>query len=254
MEFWLWHSGHSWPAVALLTETSFSKVWVQSLQRYSKIGIGLLSWEVSLHDIGSVPDAGVAHTLPSVRPLPRLNEVFAMLTLRPARWPEDLAALSQLDTSFTTERVYRVIRTAWGFELREEAVIPSLHKEYGPVTQDERLTDLPCAVIAELDGRPAGFAAAEYEAWNRRAVIRHLYVASESRRQGVGAALLRELELHARAAGARCLWLETQNINQPAIQFYRRMDFRLCGLDHSLYDPAGPGRDEVALFFVRDLE
>lgn len=177
-----------------------------------------------------------------------------MLTLRPFRSPEDLAALSQLDTSFTTERVYRVVQTEWGFELREEAVAPPLRKEYGPVTQDEHLGDLPCAVIAEVDGRVAGFAAAEYEAWNRRAVVRHLYVASESRRRGVGGALLRELELYASSAGARCLWLETQNINQPAIQFYRRMGFRLCGLDQSLYDPDGPGGDEVALFFVRDLE
>ena len=69
----------------------------------------------------------------------------------------------------------------------------------------------------------------------------------------MGAALLRELAHYARAAGARCLWLETQNINHPAIQFYRRMGFRLCGLDQSLYNPVGPGRDEVALFFVRDL-
>ena len=54
-------------------------------------------------------------------------------------------------------------------------------------------------------------------------------------------------------AGARCLWLETQNTNYPAIQFYQHVGFRLCGLDESLYDPAGPGRNEIALFFVREL-
>lgn len=176
-----------------------------------------------------------------------------MLTLRPARWPEDLAALAQLDASFTTERIYRVIRTDQSFELREEAVVPPLRKEYGPVTEDERLADMPCAVVAELHGRLAGFAAAEYEVWNRRAVVRHLYVAPGCRRQGLGAALLRELERYARSAGARCLWLETQNTNYPAVQFYQRTGFRLCGLDQSLYAPDGAAQDEIALFFVRDL-
>jgi len=44
-------------------------------------------------------------------------------------------------------------------------------------------------------------------------------------------------------------------VNYPAIQFYRRLGFRLCGLDETLYRPddsaSVPG--EVALFFARDL-
>jgi ribosomal protein S18 acetylase RimI-like enzyme len=75
-------------------------------------------------------------------------------------------------------------------------------------------------------------------------------------RAGIGTALLEALDRRARASGARCLWLETQNINYPAIQFYRRSGFRLCGLDDTLYDPERDpttGPDEVALFFTRPL-
>ena len=57
---------------------------------------------------------------------------------------------------------------------------------------------------------------------------------------GIGRALLQAIEPIARAAGALRLWLETQNVNYPAIRFYRRQGFRLVGLDESLYDPAGP--------------
>jgi ribosomal protein S18 acetylase RimI-like enzyme len=39
----------------------------------------------------------------------------------------------------------------------------------------------------------------------------------------------------------RCLWLETENVNYPAIGFYRRAGFRLCGLDDILYRPGDPG-------------
>lgn len=46
---------------------------------------------------------------------------------------------------------------------------------------------------------------------------------------------------HARqVTAARCLWLETQNVNYPAVQFYLRLGFELCGLDQTLYAP-GPG-------------
>jgi ribosomal protein S18 acetylase RimI-like enzyme len=49
------------------------------------------------------------------------------------------------------------------------------------------------------------------------------------------------------------VWLETQNTNYGAIQFYRRVGFQCCGLDLSLYDTDGPAAGEIALFFVRYL-
>ena len=79
-------------------------------------------------------------------------------------------------------------------------------------------------------------------------------VAPQHRGGGLGRALLNAVVALAHSTGARCVWLETQNINYAAIQFYRRAGFRLCGLDESLYDPQSPVGGEVALFFVRELE
>jgi len=176
-----------------------------------------------------------------------------MLTLRPARWPDDLALLAGLDTSFVTERIYRVTRSELGFALADDRVEPPLRKDYGPIIADPRLRELSFSVLAERDGRLAGFAGLDYAAWNRRAVVRHLYVAPEYRRRGVGGALVAQLDASARSAGARCLWLETQNVNYPAVQFYLRAGFRLCGFDESFYAPATVAPPETALFFVRDL-
>jgi len=65
-----------------------------------------------------------------------------------------------------------------------------------------------------------------------------------------GRALLDALATHARAAKARCLFAETQNVNYPAVQFYLATGFYLAGLDESFYDPIEtPG--EFALFFAR---
>ena len=105
------------------------------------------------------------------------------------------------------------------------------------------------AIVAERKGALIGVAALKYVAWNRRAVISHLYVDRAERGQGVGTALMRELRARSRVLHARCLWVETQNVNARAVRFYERCGFVLSGLDTSLYDP----RDvvgETALFFT----
>jgi ribosomal protein S18 acetylase RimI-like enzyme len=175
-----------------------------------------------------------------------------MPIVRAADRAGDRARIARIDTSFQTDRVYRVTADPAGFRLDEEPADPPRTKAY-PVAHEDLGEGL---VVAEDEGELVGFGEVVLEAWNRRATITHLYVAPSSRGTGVGTALLAALDRRARAGGARCLWLETQNINYPAIQFYRRSGFRLCGLDDTLYDPEldpTTGPDEVALFFTRPL-
>ncbi len=174
------------------------------------------------------------------------------MTIRPVQWPEDSGILSQLDTAFITERIYRPVQEEFLFRLVEEMVSPPVQKryEFDPSNSEERQT-WDVAVIAEEAGALAGFAAAQYVAWNRRVILWHLYVQPAYRGQGVGTRLLDAMDFFAQSVQARCLWLETQNTNYPAIQFYRRSGFAFCGFDTSLYDPATLGKDEIALFLTR---
>lgn len=168
--------------------------------------------------------------------------------MRVARWPEDETLIGQVDTSFSCDRVYRITADRLGFHLHEEKVAPPIMKTYvvPPLNGSDRL------FVAEDGDEVVGFAEVEVASWNRRATITHLYVSSRHRGRGVGAALIETLSERAGQEDARCLWVETQNINYPAVQFYRRMGFRLCGLDDTLYDPVAlPG--EVALFFAREF-
>ena len=175
-----------------------------------------------------------------------------MLTLRPLRWPEDREPLLALDTSFTTDSVYRVVASGLSFALEATPVAPSLRKVYDLSGEVDGLPGFERVIIAEVGGELAGMAALKYEAWNRRAVLWHLYIGPAHRGRGVGRALVDAAVAAARQFPARCLWLETQSVNYGAIQFYQRVGFRCCGLDTTLYDLGGAA-EEAAVFFARPL-
>ena len=112
---------------------------------------------------------------------------------------------------------------------------------------------MDACVIAEREGRALGLLAVNRSAWNRRAIVAHLYVDRAARKGGIGTAFIEEARAIAEAWGARSLWVETQNVNPAGIDFYRRRGFTFCGADISLYDPNLAG-DEVAVFFELRLE
>jgi GNAT superfamily N-acetyltransferase len=176
-----------------------------------------------------------------------------MLTLRPLRWPDDRPAILELDASFTTGQVYRIVPTEGGFELREEVVSPPLERRFDLTPDVDQFPGFDYVLIAELDGRAAGVAALFNETENRRAIVKHLYVDRGQRRQGVGKALMEALIARAQEWRSRCVWLETQDVNYDAIRFYKRAGFEWCGLDRSLDEHDGSARDETAVFFMRSL-
>ena len=177
-----------------------------------------------------------------------------MPRLRPLEWPRDEASLAGFDLAVTTGTVHAVVQVGFGIpvlSLEEQTVDPPLVKRYAV-----DWSELPAAThvrIAEQGGIAVGVAALEWRGWNRRAELTHLYVDAGARGRGVGAALLADARATAEGWGARCLWVETQQVNAPAVRFYRRHGFTWCGADLTLYDPhEAPG--EVALFFALPLD
>jgi ribosomal protein S18 acetylase RimI-like enzyme len=170
--------------------------------------------------------------------------VFLRSVARPTE--ADVQALADFPASFTTDTVYAVDVSATGFTLVEQPVAPPLHKRYDLVAAyrdgDPRWDVL---LLAEDSGRTVGVAATTCHPWNARQVLDEIHVAPDLRRQGVARALLAEVVGIARRNGAREVWAETQNVNVPAVRAYRRLGFRLSGLDTTLYP--GP-TDETALF------
>lgn len=99
-----------------------------------------------------------------------------------------------------------------------------------------------------------GVALAEPMHWNNSLWVWEFHIAGGYRSEGWGRLLMTRLIAQAQAGGLRTIVCETQNTNVPAIRFYRRMGFRVEGMDISYYsnDDLNPDR-EVAVFMKRRL-
>lgn len=174
--------------------------------------------------------------------------------LRPLVWAQDGEWLLAFDGSYTSDSILRVESSAEGFVLREERLSEAQTKRYpfAELQDDVEAADWS-AVAIDVTGERLGFAIAHYEIWNRRAVLDDLFVLPQARGQGVGKRLLDAGVAWARSTEARHLWLETQNLNVPAVGFYRTQGFALSGLSTDLYDPAQVLPREMALYFSYPL-
>lgn len=85
-------------------------------------------------------------------------------------------------------------------------------------------------VLAEVDGNVVGFASLRLLNYLGEdapyAEISELFVLERYRRQGMARALMTELEVRARAAGASSVAILTAADNAPAVALYRAMGFQ----------------------------
>jgi streptothricin acetyltransferase len=99
-----------------------------------------------------------------------------------------------------------------------------------------------------------GLIIAEPRAWNKSVCIWEYHVAAEHRRHGIGRKLMAVVAERARERGFRVLVCETQTTNVPAIAAYRKLGFRLEGLDLSFYTNRDYPGGEIAVFMKKTLE
>jgi ribosomal protein S18 acetylase RimI-like enzyme len=175
-----------------------------------------------------------------------------MIGLRDAQFPADADAILQIDTSFSTDAIYVVDRSSTGITLRQIELDLPLNKRFplDELRNENRKWDF--AQVAIDDGHVCGFAAADYQEWNRRLILSHLYVDRPYRNRGIARSLVDSVAKYGLRRAALTVWLETSNLNVPGIRAYRRLGFELCGADTALY-LGTPAANEQALFFARPL-
>jgi [ribosomal protein S18]-alanine N-acetyltransferase len=120
--------------------------------------------------------------------------------------------------------------------------------EYGAYLEgDGRDPLLRVAVVAEADGRVAGFAAATLlvDGTENRCELDTMAVDPGARRRGMGRALLEAVLAWAAERGARRMGLEVRRSNAAALALYGRMGFAVEGRRAGYY--ADPVEDALVL-------
>lgn len=102
--------------------------------------------------------------------------------------------------------------------------------ERSPGEIAQAIETVPCYLVAEADDRVVGFAS--YDQFRKgvgyaRAMEHTIVLAEDARGLGVGRALMRAIEAHARAAGVGSLWAGVSGENPDGVTFHTAMGFEI---------------------------
>jgi ribosomal protein S18 acetylase RimI-like enzyme len=178
--------------------------------------------------------------------------------------PAHLSRLSDIKADYISDRYLRVSKSGddleVGFALRVEPLKePFRSQGYGIIREKDReeirsrMDAQALQLVVEENERPIGFLDAEIESWRKVVKVWNILVDQEHRRQGIGTELMRRAQEFATKNSCRALVVETQTTNWPALNFYLKMGFQICGVDDHFYTNRDPERKEVALFLYREL-
>ena len=98
-----------------------------------------------------------------------------------------------------------------------------------------------------------GLIIAEGHKWNRSLFVHEFHVAETHRNQSIGKRLMECVAEKASRTGFRIIVCETQNTNPTAINVYRKLGFKVEGIDISLYSNQDYPNGEIAIFMKRPL-
>lgn len=173
------------------------------------------------------------------------------IVIRPVRLPQDADAVEALDADVETDAILAALPSENGFDL---LVMGDRALKRYPL-EDIFVEDdsWESAWVAIENDAICGFAATQYRPWNRRLVVRHLYVDASSRKKGIGWRLMEAIQAEADQRGALHIWAEISNRNLPGIEAFKAMGFQITGLDLTHYDGT-ESEGEFAVFLNRALD
>ncbi len=188
-----------------------------------------------------------------------------MITCQPILL-EEARRIGKIESSFTTDRVWRLERDEREREiiwrLVQEGLPAPYRKRYDSGSVDDWLEAYAEPkdwakfrfIAARQRDQVAGILTWEKIAWNDTLALVDIRVRAEVRGQGAGTALVQALKAEARRQGVRGISLETQINNEPAIRFYRAQGFVVAGFNDHFYTNQDRETQDIALFLFWERE
>ena len=184
-----------------------------------------------------------------------------MIDIRPLQPPFDPERFLEIASGYVTDEIYRVEWedgegvTTFALELEALAEPRAVRFEFDADELAAFQESIPSRYClgAYDDGRWVAVALAGPHTWNNTLRVSEFHIDGAYRGLGIGRRMMSLLAESARAAGLRAIVCEAQNTNVPAIRFYRRLGFRLEGVDVSLYsnEDLQPGGSVAVIMKLR---
>jgi ribosomal protein S18 acetylase RimI-like enzyme len=172
-----------------------------------------------------------------------------------------LADLRRVASGYSSDSKYTVVHTETGscvsFDLRlvtlDKPYVKRFHYDNEILQQYNTLLKTGYSFGAYDDNLLVGLVIAEGHRWNRSLSVHELHVAETHRNQGISKQLMECVVEKTSREGFRIIVCETQNTNPTAINVYRKLGFRVEGVDISFYSNDDYPEGEIAVFMKRRL-
>ena len=172
-----------------------------------------------------------------------------------------LADLKRIASGYSSDSKYAVVYTETEncvtFEMRlvtlDKPYVKRFHFDDEIVQQYATVLNTGYSFGAYDGDLLVGLAISEAHRWNRSVSVHEFHVAETHRNQGIGKQLIERIAEEASRTGFRTVVCETQNTNPTAIDVYRKLGFRVEGIDISFYSNHDYPEGEIAVFMKRRL-
>ena len=172
-----------------------------------------------------------------------------------------LADLKRVASGYSSDSKYAVVHTETescvSFDLRlvtlDKPHLKKFHYDDEILRQYNTLLNTGYSFGAYDGNLLVGLIIAEGHRWNRSLSVHEFHVAETHRNQGISKRLMECVAEKASRAGFRIIVCETQNTNPTAINVYRKLGFRVEGIDISFYSNHDYPEGEIAVFMKRQL-
>ena len=173
----------------------------------------------------------------------------------------DLADLKRIASGYSSDSKYAVVYTetesSVSFAMRlvplEKPYVKGFDYDNGILQQYNTHIKAGYSFGAYDGNLLVGLIIAEGHQWNLSLFVHEFHVAETHRDQGIGRRLMECVAEKASRAGFRIIVCETQNTNPTAINVYRKLGFKVEGVDISFYSNDDYPGGEIAVFMKRRL-
>jgi ribosomal protein S18 acetylase RimI-like enzyme len=174
----------------------------------------------------------------------------------------DLTDLERIASGYSSDSKYDVVNTDAEnrvlFDLRLVTVEKPYIKKYNhfdaeTIEQYNKVIEKGFSFGAYDGDLLIGLLIAEARLWNRSLWVYEFHTAKTYRGKGIGKRLMEHAVVKAKKAEFRIIVCETQNTNVAAIKIYRKLGFKMEGIDIFYYRNTDYPDGEIAVFMKRRL-